>query len=77
MLKPFWLDKNFWIIIVTAVLAILNEVLGFNVPSEAVWTVVIAILGYVFKDAATEIAIKTAAIKKEGYAAAVKKFKDE
>ena len=77
MLTTFWKDQNFYIIIVTAILAILNEVMGINVPTEAVWVVVLAILGYVFKDTVERVAIKVAAIRSEGYSLAVTQLKND
>jgi uncharacterized membrane protein len=77
MLPAFWKDKNFWIIVITAVLAILNEVLGMNIDSEAVWTIVLLVLGWVFKNGVVEGSIIAAMIRKEGYAATMKRFKEE
>ena len=76
MFPPIWKEPATWKIIIGAVLAILNEVMGLEIPAEVVWPVVLLILGWVFKDVAESIAIRTALIKKEGFVAAVRYLDD-
>jgi hypothetical protein len=75
MFKSMLKKEQFWLIVVGAVLAILNDVLGFGVNSEAVWTVVGLLLGWLIKEGIVEASVKAAAIKAEGYVGAVKQLK--
>lgn len=74
MFPKFWKDDKFWTIIITAILAILNDVFGFNVPTEVVWSVVALVFSWVFGKSIAEATIKAAVIRKEGYPAALKRF---
>ncbi len=77
MFKTMWKKEQFWLIVIGAILAILNDVLGLGVNSEAVWTVVGLLLGWLIKEGIVEASVKAAAIRAEGYAGAVRQFKSE
>ena len=49
-------SRKFWVAVATAVFIILSEGLGFNVDSELYWKVVALALGYIFGEAAVDIA---------------------
>ncbi len=44
-------SRKFWLAVVSAVLVIMNEGLGWNVPSETVLTFAALILGWIFAEA--------------------------
>ena len=44
-------SRKFWMAVVSAVLIILNEGLGWNIPSETVLQFAAVVLGYVFAEA--------------------------
>ena len=49
-------SRKFWVAVATAVFIILSEGLGFNVDSELYWKIVTLALGYIFGEAAVDIA---------------------
>ena len=59
-MKDFWKQKltsrKFWVALASAVFIILSEGLGFNVDSELYWKIVALALGYIFGEAAADIA---------------------
>ncbi len=44
-------SRKFWMAVVAAILVVLNEGLGWNVPSETVLTFAALILGWIFAEA--------------------------
>jgi len=65
-MKEFWKQKltsrKFWVAVASAAFIILSEGLGFNVDQELYWKLVALALGYIFGEAAVDIA---RAVKKE------------
>jgi len=59
-MKEFWKQKltsrKFWVAVATAVFIILSEGLGFNVDRDLYWKLVALALGYIFGEAAADIA---------------------
>ena len=59
-MKEFWKQKftsrKFWVAVATALFIVLNEGLGFNIDSELYWKLVALALGYIFGEAAVDIA---------------------
>ncbi len=59
-MKEFWKQKltsrKFWVAVASAAFIILSEGLGFNVDSELYWKLVALALGYIFGEAAVDIA---------------------
>ena len=59
-MKEFWKQKltsrKFWIAVATAVFIILSEGLGWNIDEDLYWKLVTIALGYIFGEAATDIA---------------------
>ena len=49
-------SRKFWVAVASAVFIILSEGLGFNVDSELYWKLVALALGYIFGEAAVDIA---------------------
>lgn len=47
-------SRKFWMAVVTGVLIVLNEGLGWNVPTETVIAFVAVVLGWVFAEAYTD-----------------------
>jgi len=58
--KEFWKQKltsrKFWVAVASAVFIILSEGLGFNVDPDLYWKLVALALGYIFGEAAVDIA---------------------
>jgi hypothetical protein len=58
--KEFWKQKlssrKFWVAVASAAFIILSEGLGFNVDQELYWKLVALALGYIFGEAAVDIA---------------------
>jgi len=58
--KEFWKQKlssrKFWVAVVSAAFIVLSEGLGFNVDPELYWKLVALALGYIFGEAAVDIA---------------------
>ena len=44
-------SRKFWMAVISAVLIVLNEGLGWNVPSETVLSFAAVVLGWVFAEA--------------------------
>ena len=59
-MKVFWKQKlssrKFWVAVVSAAFIVLSEGLGFNVDPELYWKLVALALGYIFGEAAVDIA---------------------
>ncbi len=59
-MKEFWKQKlssrKFWVAVASAAFIILSEGLGFNVDHELYWKLVALALGYIFGEAAVDIA---------------------
>jgi len=55
-------SRKFWVAVVSATLIILSEGLGLNVDQELYWKIVALALGYIFGEAAVDVA---RAVKKE------------
>ena len=59
-MKEFWKQKltsrKFWVAVASAVFIILSEGLGFNVDPDLYWKLVALALGYIFGEAAVDIA---------------------
>ncbi len=59
-MKEFWKQKltsrKFWVAVASAAFIILSEGFGFNVDSEMYWKIVALALGYIFGEAAVDIA---------------------
>ena len=54
--KQKLMSRKFWVAAASAVFIILSEGLGFNVDSELYWKLVTLALGYIFGEAAVDIA---------------------
>lgn len=59
-MKEFWKQKltsrKFWVAVATAVFIILSEGLGWNIDEDLYWKLVTIALGYIFGEAAIDIA---------------------
>jgi len=55
-LKQKLISRKFWVAVATAVFIILSEGLGFNVDNELYWKLVALALGYIFGEAAVDVA---------------------
>lgn len=59
-MKEFWKQKltsrKFWVAVATAVFIILSEGLGWNIDEDLYWKLVTIALGYIFGEAAADIA---------------------
>ena len=59
-MKEFWKQKlssrKFWAAVASAAFIILSEGLGFNVDQELYWKIVALALGYIFGEAAVDVA---------------------
>ena len=55
-LKQKLTSRKFWVAVATALFIVLNEGLGFNIDSELYWKLVALALGYIFGEAAVDIA---------------------
>ena len=59
-MKEFWKQKltsrKFWVAVASAAFIILSEGLGLNVDQELYWKLVALALGYIFGEAAVDIA---------------------
>ena len=44
-------SRKFWMAVVSAVLIVLNEGLGWNVPSETILSFAAVVLGWIFAEA--------------------------
>ncbi|WP_213997201.1 MULTISPECIES: hypothetical protein [Tepidanaerobacter] len=49
-------SRKFWVAVATAIFIILSEGLGLNVDSDLYWKLVTVALGYIFGEAAVDIA---------------------
>ena len=59
-MKEFWKQKlssrKFWVAVASAAFIILSEGLGFNIDPDLYWKLVALALGYIFGEAAVDIA---------------------
>lgn len=55
-LKQKLTSRKFWVAVATAVFIILSEGLGWNVDKDLYWKLVTIALGYIFGEAAADIA---------------------
>ena len=59
-MKEFWKQKlssrKFWVAVASAVFIVLSEGLGLNIDQELYWKLVALALGYIFGEAAVDIA---------------------
>ena len=66
-LKQKLTSRKFWVAVATALFIVLNEGLGFNMDSELYWKLVTLALGYIFGEAAVDVArAKVLQQKEEG-----------
>ena len=56
MLKQKLTSRKFWVAVATAVFIVLTQGLGFDVDKDLYWKLVALALGYVFGEAAVDIA---------------------
>lgn len=49
-------SRKFWTAVVSAALVIANEGLGLNIPQDVVLPFALLILGYIFSEAAVDVA---------------------
>lgn len=50
-----WKSRKFWMAVVSAILVILNEGLGWDIPEDTVLTFVFLVLGWVFCEAIVDV----------------------
>lgn len=59
-MKDFWKQKltsrKFWVAVASAAFIILSEGLGLHVDSDLYWKIVALALGYIFGEAAVDVA---------------------
>lgn len=59
-MKDFWKQKltsrKFWVAVATAIFIVLSEGLGLNIDQDLYWKIVTLALGYIFGEAAVDIA---------------------
>jgi len=55
-LKQKLTSRKFWVAVATAIFIILSEGLGFDMDKDLYWKIVALALGYVFGEAAVDIA---------------------
>lgn len=55
-LKQKLTSRKFWVAVASALLIILSEGLGFEVDKDLYWKLVTIVLGYIFGEAAVDIA---------------------
>ena len=59
-MKEFWKQKltsrKFWVAVASAAFIILSEGFGLNIDQELYWKIVSLALGYIFGEAAVDIA---------------------
>lgn len=56
MLKQKLASRKFWVAVASAAFIILSEGLGLNVDSTLYWKIVALALGYIFGEAAVDVA---------------------
>lgn len=56
MLKQKLASRKFWMAIAGALIVVLNEGLGLGIPEETYWGIVALVLGYIFGEAAVDVA---------------------
>jgi hypothetical protein len=49
-------SRKFWVAVASAAFIVLSEGLGFNIDSDLYWKLVAIALGYIFGEAAVDIA---------------------
>lgn len=55
-LKQKLMSRKFWVAVASAAFIILSEGLGLNVDKELYWKIVALALGYIFGEAAVDVA---------------------
>lgn len=55
-LKQKLTSRKFWVAVATAIFIILSEGLGWNIDSDLYWKLITLVLGYIFGEAAADIA---------------------
>jgi len=55
-LKQKLTSRKFWVAVASAAFIVLSEGLGFNLDSELYWKIVALAIGYIFGEAAVDIA---------------------
>lgn len=50
-----WKSRKFWMAVVSGILVVLNEGLGWDIPEDTVLTFVFLILGWIFAEAAVDV----------------------
>lgn len=55
-IKQKLMSRKFWVAVATAIFIILSEGLGFDIDKDLYWKIVALALGYVFGEAAVDIA---------------------
>lgn len=53
-----WKSRKFWMAVVSAILVILNEGLGWDIPEDTVLTFAALILGWIFCEALVDVSRK-------------------
>ena len=56
MLKQKLTSRKYWVAVTSAAFIILSEGLGFDVDKELYWKIVALALGYIFGEAAVDVA---------------------
>lgn len=56
MLKQKLASRKFWVAVASAAFIILSEGLGLNIDSTLYWKIVALALGYIFGEAAVDVA---------------------
>lgn len=56
MLRQKLTSRKFWVAVATAIFIVLSEGLGLNVDQDLYWKIVTLALGYIFGEAAVDIA---------------------
>lgn len=56
MLKQKLTSRKFWVAVAGALLILANEGFNLGIPGDAYWKIVTLLLGYIFGEAAVDIA---------------------
>jgi len=56
LLKQKFTSRKFWVAVASAAFIILSEGLGFSLDQELYWKIVALALGYIFGEAAVDVA---------------------
>lgn len=55
-IKQKLMSRKFWVAVATAIFIVLSEGLGLNIDKDLYWKIVTLALGYIFGEAAVDIA---------------------